>query len=92
MKLATPLACLMAMTLAASAQAADNNPPPPPPHRGEMKGPPPFDPALCQNKAPGTPVETKTPDGHLIRGKCQLVFLPDPPPDRPAGPPLAGKP
>ena len=92
MKLAAPLACLMVITLVTAAHAADNNPPPPPPPRGEMKGPPPFDPALCQNKAPGTVVETKMPDGRMLRGKCQLVFLPDPPTDRPAGSPPPAKP
>ena len=55
-------------------------PPPPPPHHphGDMKGPPPrFDASLCQDKAAGTVVETTTPDGRIIKGTCQLVFLPD---------------
>ena len=46
-----------------------------------MKGPPPFDPALCKDKAVGTAVEATTPDGRTVRGTCQLVFLPE----RPAG-------
>ena len=92
MRLILPIACLLAIAVTAPARAADtNSPPPPPPHRGDRMGPPPFDPALCQNKAPGATVETKTPDGRTIRGKCQLVFLPDPPPAG-AGSAPAGKP
>ena len=88
-----PIACLLAIAVTVPCRASDtSNPPaPPPPPHGERKGPPPFDPALCQSKAPGTPLETKTPDGRTIRGKCQLVFLPDPP-DRPVGLPPTTKP
>ena len=89
MKITTPIACLLAIAVTGPCRASEASPPPPP--HGERKGPPPFDPALCQSKAPGTPLETKTPDGRTIRGKCQLVFLPDPP-DRPVGPPPTTKP
>lgn len=75
-------AALLTLTLATTtaAFAADCGNPPPPP-RGDMKGPPPFDPALCKDKAAGTMVETTAPDGRAIKGTCQLVFVPD----RPAG-------
>jgi len=88
---------------AAAACAAETAPtgavsvPPPPPmhHRhGDMKGPPPFDPALCQGKTPGTAIELRMPDGGLVRGSCQLVFLPDMPGQAPApgkAPPVADK-
>ena len=89
MKIITPIACLLAIAVTGPCRASEASPPPPP--HGERKGPPPFDPALCQSKAPGTPLETKTPDGRTIRGKCQLVFLPDPP-DRPVGLPPTTKP
>ena len=81
---------LLALLLTATPllQAADGgNPPPPPPHH--------FDPALCKDKAPGTVLEVKSPEGKTIKGSCQLVFLPDRPDrsDRPDGPPpKAGKP
>lgn len=91
MRVITPIACLLAIAVTAPCRASDASPPPPPPHHCERKGPPLFDPALCQGKAPGTPLETKTPDGRTLRGKCQLVFLPDPP-DRPTGPPPTTKP
>ncbi len=59
-----------------SAACAHDGPPP-----REMKGPPPhFDASLCKDKAPGTAVETTTPDGRTIKGTCQLVFLPERPP------------
>ena len=64
---------LAAMPLASAAECGH---PPPPPPRGEMKGPPPFDPALCKDKAAGTVIEVTTPDGRAMRGTCQLVFLP----------------
>lgn len=67
--------------------AAESKLPPPPPPHGGMKGPPPFDPALCHDKAIGTKVETQTPDGRVIKGKCQLVFLPEPPAHAPEGRP-----
>lgn len=75
---------LLAIAAAHAAEPSPASAPPvpnaPPPHRhGDMKGPPPFDPALCQGKAPGTAVELRAPDGRLLRGSCQLVFLPDPP-------------
>lgn len=89
MKIITPIACLLAIAVTGPCRASEASPPPPP--HGERKGPPPFDPALCQSKAPGTPLETKTPDGRTIRGKCQLVFLPDPS-DRPVGLPPTTKP
>ena len=93
MRIIIPIACLLAIAVTGPCRASEASPPPPPP-LGERKGPPPFDPALCQSKAPGTPLETKTPDGRTLRGKCQLVFLPDPPdrPDRHVGPPSTNKP
>ena len=75
---------LFAIFTANTANAADAPLPPPPPPHGGMKGPPPFDPALCRDKAAGASVETKTPDGRSIKGKCVLVFLPEPPPQAPA--------
>ena len=89
MRIIIPIACLLAIAVTGPCRASEASPPPPP--HGERKGPPPFDPALCQSKAPGTPLETKTPDGRTIRGKCQLVFLPDPS-DRPVGLPPTTKP
>lgn len=93
MKPILSLSILPTIFAAAAACAADTAPasavsaPPPPPmhHRhGDMKGPPPFDPALCQGKAPGTAIELRMPDGGLLRGSCQLVFLPDMPGQTPA--------
>jgi hypothetical protein len=78
MKAARLLLATMLAIPAAAACAAEPCPPPPP--RGEMKGPPPFDPALCKDKAAGTAVEITAPDGRTVRGTCQLVFLPDRPP------------
>ena len=81
-RILTPAVLIFFLTAAPLASAADcGPPPPPPPPRGEMKGPPPFDPALCKDKAVGTAVEATTPDGRTVRGTCQLVFLPE----RPAG-------
>jgi len=80
---------LLVLLLAASPliQAAEGNgkPPPPPNH---------FDPALCKGVAPGAVLELKSPEGRIIKGTCQLVFLPDRPdhPDCPAdAPPPGGK-
>ncbi|MFT3963565.1 hypothetical protein [Propionivibrio sp.] len=74
-----PVLLVLALAASSPASAGDCGPPPPPP-RGEMKGPPPFDPALCNDKAAGTAVEITAPDGRTVRGTCQLVFLPDRPP------------
>ncbi|SDG92798.1 hypothetical protein [Propionivibrio dicarboxylicus] len=89
MKLIPSLLIPLSIFAAAVAHAAEPAPAntgapapnsPPPHHRhGDMKGPPPFDPALCQGKAPGTVVELRMPDGRALRGSCQLVFLPDMP-------------
>lgn len=82
MKHLRPAVLVLTLAAASAAFAGDcGNPPPPPPRGGEMKGPPPFDPALCKDKAAGATVEATTPDGRAIKGTCQLVFLPD----RPAG-------
>jgi hypothetical protein len=78
MKTVGPALLILSLATAPAAFAAEYGNPPPPP-RGEMKGPPPFDPSLCKDKAAGTTVEATTPDGHTIRGTCQLVFLPDRP-------------
>ena len=73
-----PILFLAAAPLASAADCG-HPPPPPPPPRSEMKGPPPFDPALCKDKAAGTAVEATAPDGRTVRGTCQLVFLPERP-------------
>lgn len=98
MKPIRPLLIPLSIFAAAAAGAAEPAPvstvalpPSPPPHHrhGDMKGPPPFDPALCQGKAPGTAIELRMPDGGLMRGSCQLVFLPEMPGQAPApGKPL----
>ena len=76
---------LLALLLASSPfiQAAEGGDNPPPPPHGDRKGPPPphFDPSLCKDKAPGATVEVKSPDGKTIKGTCQLVFLPERPPE-----------
>lgn len=64
---------------------------PPPPHRhSDMKWPPPFDPAPCQGKAPGTTVTVRTPDGRPMRGSCQVIFVPEMPAQPPRASPPAG--
>lgn len=79
MKALGPALLILNLATTTAVFAADYGNPPPP--RGEMKGPPPFDPARCKDKAAGTVVENTAPDGRTIKGTCQLVFLPD----RPAG-------
>ena len=75
MKALRPSLLILASTLAFSACAHEGPPP------RDHKGPPPhFDASLCTDKAPGTVVETTTPDGRTIKGSCQLVFLPERPP------------
>ena len=77
MKTLRHLLLVLTATIASAACAHDV---PPPPNR-EMKGPPPhFDASRCKDKAPGTVVETTTPDGRTIKGTCQLVLLPERPP------------
>lgn len=83
-----PISFLAAASVYSAEPATPVPPPPPHRHHGEMKGPPPFDPALCRDKAVGATVEIKTPDGRPLKGKCQLVFLPELPenPPPPASP------
>lgn len=78
MKALGPALLILTLATMTAVFAADYGNPPPPP-RGEMKGPPPFDPALCKDKVAGTVVEATAPDGRAIKGTCQLVFLPDRP-------------
>jgi hypothetical protein len=88
MKARKPLLFLMAFAALPTLYAAEcnNNPPPPPP--GERRPPHHFDPALCNGKTPGAAIEVKAPDGKILKGTCQLVFLPAPPPgDQPGGAP-----
>ena len=77
MKALRPALLILTSTIAFTACAHEGLPPPP----REHKGPPPhFDASLCKDKAPGTVIETTTPDGRTIKGTCQLVFLPERPP------------
>lgn len=78
MKAPGPALLILTLATTPAVFAAECGNPPPPP-RTEMKGPPPFDSALCKDKAAGTAVETTAPDGRAIKGSCQLVFLPDRP-------------
>ena len=78
-KTLAPALLILFLAVAPLISAAECGHPPPPPPRGEMKGPPPFDPALCKDKAAGTAVEATAPDGRTVRGTCQLFFLPERP-------------
>jgi len=73
-----PALLILTSTLAFTACAHEGMPPRD--QRDHMVPPPHFDASLCKDKAPGTAVETTTPDGRTIKGTCQLVFLPERPP------------
>jgi hypothetical protein len=39
--------------------------------------------ALCQGRPAGAPAQWTAPDGRLLKGRCQIAFVPE----RPMGPP-----
>ncbi|HEY9104795.1 hypothetical protein [Chitinimonas sp.] len=68
----TKIALLLALIGATSLALADN-----PPQGGRPPGPPPIDTASCAGKAVGTATQITTPDGRVLKGTCQLAFVPD---------------
>lgn len=48
-----------------------------PPQGGRPPGPPPIDTTTCAGKAAGTATQITTPDGRVLKGTCQLAFVPD---------------
>ncbi|MDQ8037673.1 MAG: hypothetical protein REI12_09635 [Pedobacter sp.] len=68
--LTAPAALLAAEPDAGSRGAAPHQPP----------GPPPEALAACKGKAVGAAATLTTPDGQTIKGKCELVFHPERPP------------
>jgi len=41
------------------------------------RGPPPEALEACRGKSPGSAAEMKTPRGDIVKGKCQMVMIPD---------------
>lgn len=64
---------------------ASANPYPAPPQGGAGQdrprhGPPAAFVAACKGKRDGAVVSMRSPQGHVLKGKCQLVWVPDQPP------------
>jgi len=55
----------------------DQRPQQGPGEQGQRRGPPPEALEVCRGKAAGSSVEMKTPRGDVVKGKCQMVMIPD---------------
>ncbi|MGZ5818076.1 MAG: hypothetical protein ACXWJD_04950, partial [Burkholderiaceae bacterium] len=68
--------------LAISAEPAQSPPGMPPGFPSEVL-------SVCESKAAGSTAQLNTPDGHVIKGKCQLVLMPE---QMPMAPKLSHRP
>lgn len=79
------IAAVILLSSAAALAAPDQRPPQggkdPRPQQGgadnQRRGPPPEALEACRGKSPGSAAEMKTPRGDIVKGKCQMVLLPD---------------
>lgn len=74
------LGCLsLVLCFPVVSQAAPPNPQSPPP-QSRHRGPPPEAMAACAGKTAGQTAQFTGPNGEVITGKCQMVLIPDHPP------------
>lgn len=75
------ISALLLLSSTTALAAPDQRPPQggnePRPQEHQRHGPPPEALEACRGKAAGSTAEMKTPRGDIVKGKCQMVMIPD---------------